>query len=157
VLRSRLEVQTRKGRRQAPRWWRAAGGAGHAQAAAGRAQRQLPRFRSKLGRQDDPGARRRTWERVEVHADVHVDVRREPFRLPHARVRAYRSRRPPKVHFGHMTPTARPITLAAAAMAMMIGDVIIACNLEQEALLVERVKAFAANLESGMTATTTTI
>ena len=60
----------------------------------------------------------------------------------------------PKVHFGQMTPTARPITLAVAAMAMMSGDVITACNLKQEAFLVERVKALAAKLESAMTATT---
>jgi len=59
----------------------------------------------------------------------------------------------PKVHFGPMMPSGRPITLVAGAMMMMIGDVIIACNLEQEALLVERVKALAAKLESAMTAT----
>jgi Family of unknown function (DUF5677) len=60
----------------------------------------------------------------------------------------------PKVHFGQMTPTARPITLAAAAMAMMVGDVITACNLEQEPLLIDRVKALAAKLDSAVTATT---
>jgi hypothetical protein len=59
----------------------------------------------------------------------------------------------PKVHFGPMTPTARPITLAAATMMMMIGDVITACNLSQEALLVERVKALAVKLETALTPT----
>jgi len=60
----------------------------------------------------------------------------------------------PKVHFGPMMPSARPITMAAGAMMMIIGDVITACNLEQEALLVERVTALAAKLDSAMTATT---
>lgn len=63
----------------------------------------------------------------------------------------------PKVHFGHMTPTARPVTLAAVAMAMMIGDVITACKLEQAALLIERVKALAAKLDFAATATTPAI
>jgi hypothetical protein len=61
----------------------------------------------------------------------------------------------PKIHFGAMAPSTRPITLAVGAMAQLIAAVIDACGLESAASLRDRLLAIAERVQAAMTTSTT--
>lgn len=58
----------------------------------------------------------------------------------------------PKVHFGPMAPSTRPITLTFSAMALLIASVIDACGLQGDASLVDRLNGLQDRVKTAMTA-----
>jgi hypothetical protein len=58
----------------------------------------------------------------------------------------------PLVHFGPRAPSARPITLTFTAMAFLIGSVIEACGLQDDASLIDRWNALLHRADVEMTA-----